>query len=208
MKAFTKETQADITPQKALDRLLEGNKRFVSGNLEKQDYLDQVKDTATGQFPFAAVLSCIDSRVPVEVVFDHGIGHLFSARVAGNIVDEDMLGSIEYSCKVAGSKLVLVLGHTACGAVKGACDDVQLGNITALLSKIKPAVKATKTGDGEARDSSNITFVNDVVKNNVVMTIQNIRKESPVLKDMEEDGSIIIKGAVYDIATGKVNVVH
>ena len=191
MKAQTKETQASLTPDKALEILKEGNKRFTKNSKADRDLLEQVKDTQGGQYPFAVILSCIDSRVPAEIVFDQGIGDVFSARVAGNIVDEDIIGSIEYGCKVAGSKLVLVLGHTSCGAVKGACDNVELGNITSLVSKIKPAVAAVKEPTDESlRNSSNIEFVNEVSKTNVHHTLDNLRKQSPLLSEMENDGSI------------------
>lgn len=206
MKAQTKETQSSYTPQSAISALKEGNQRFLNTSQADRDLLDQVNDTATGQYPFAVVLSCIDSRVPVELVFDQGIGDIFSARVAGNIVNEDLLGSIEYGCKVAGSKAVVVLGHTGCGAVKGACDDVQLGNITALLSKIRPAVHAvTSPSDDSERTSANSTFVNDVVYKNVHMTIDEMKKQSPLLSEMESAGEITIVGAVYDVGSGKVD---
>lgn len=205
MKAQTKETQASLTPDKALEILKEGNKRFTKNSKADRDLLEQVKDTQGGQYPFAVILSCIDSRVPAEIVFDQGIGDVFSARVAGNIVDEDIIGSIEYGCKVAGSKLVLVLGHTSCGAVKGACDNVELGNITSLVSKIKPAVAAVKEPTDESlRNSSNIEFVNEVSKTNVHHTLDNLRKQSPLLSEMENDGSIKIVGAMYDVSTGNV----
>lgn len=206
MKAQTKETQNTYTPQSALAALKEGNQRFLNTKQANRDLLGQVKDTAGGQYPFAVVLSCIDSRVPVELVFDQGIGDIFSARVAGNIVNEDLLGSIEYGCKVAGSKAVIVLGHTGCGAVKGACDDVQLGNITPLLAKIKPAVKAvTSPKEANERTSANKTFVHDVVYKNVHMTMDEMKKQSPLLKEMEEAGEITIVGAVYDVASGAVD---
>ncbi|UAB81989.1 carbonic anhydrase [Marixanthomonas sp. SCSIO 43207] len=205
MKAQTKETQASLTPDKALEILKEGNKRFTKNSKADRNLLEQVKDTQGGQYPFAVILSCIDSRVPAEIVFDQGIGDVFSARVAGNIVDEDIIGSIEYGCKVAGSKLVLVLGHTSCGAVKGACDNVELGNITSLVSKIKPAVAAVKEPTDESlRNSSNIEFVNEVSKTNVHHTLDNLRKQSPLLSEMENDGSIKIVGAMYDVSTGNV----
>jgi len=209
MKAHTKETQDSFTPQKAVAALKEGNQRFVATNQAERNLLDQVNDTSGGQYPFAVVLSCIDSRVPVELVFDQGIGDIFSARVAGNIVNEDILGSIEYGCKVAGSKAVVVLGHTACGAVKGACDDVQLGNITPLLAKIKPAVQAVQEpGDKAQRNGANSTFVNNVVHKNVHLTIEEMRQKSPVLKEMEDAKEIVIVGAVYDVATGKVDFLN
>lgn len=205
MKALTKETQAAITPQKAVELLKEGNQRFVNNKKAGRDLLEQVSDTKSGQFPFATILSCIDSRVSSELIFDQGIGDIFSARVAGNFVNEDILGSMEFACKLAGTKLVLVLGHTACGAVKGACDDAKLGNLTALISKIKPAVEAvTEPADASLRNSKNIDFVNEVAVKNVQMTIDNIRKESEVLRDMEDNGEILILGGMYDINDGKV----
>ncbi len=205
MKAHTKETQGAMTPQSALQALKDGNQRFLNTSPVNRDLLEQVKDTQSGQYPFAVVLSCIDSRVPAEIVFDQGIGDIFSARVAGNIVNEDLLGSIEYGCKVAGSKLVVVLGHTGCGAVKGACDDVMLGNITPLLAKIRPSVAAvTEPSDPSQRTSANKTFVNDVVHKNVELTIGNIHSHSAVLKEMEDNGEIQIVGAVYNVADGSV----
>ncbi|WP_298314520.1 carbonic anhydrase family protein [uncultured Aquimarina sp.] len=205
MKAHTKETQAAITPQIALQLLKEGNQRFQKKHMADRDLLDQVKDTKSGQFPFATILSCIDSRVSSELIFDQGIGDIFSARVAGNFVNEDILGSMEFACKLAGTKLVLVLGHTACGAVKGACDDAKLGNLTALLSKIKPAVAAvSEPSDESLRNSKNIEFVNEVAVKNVHMTIDNIRKESSVLKEMEDNKEILIIGGMYDINDGSV----
>jgi len=205
MKALTKETQAAITPKKAVELLKEGNGRFVQNKKAGRDLLDQVNDTKGGQFPFATILSCIDSRVSSELIFDQGIGDIFSARVAGNFVNEDILGSMEFACKLAGTKLVLVLGHTACGAVKGACDDAKLGNLTALLSKIKPAVAAvTEPADPSERTSKNIDFVNEVAVKNVNMTIDNIRNQSEVLKEMEANGEIIIMGGMYNINDGSV----
>lgn len=205
MKAHTKETQATISPENAVQLLKEGNNRFVDNKEVSRNLLDQVKDTSTGQFPFATILSCIDSRVSSELIFDQGIGDIFSARVAGNFVNEDILGSMEFACKLAGTKVVVVLGHTACGAVKGACDDAKLGNLTALISKIKPAVKAVKEPtDTSLRNSSNIDFVNTVAEKNVHMTIDNIRTQSPVLKEMEDGGAIKIVGAMYDIKDGSV----
>lgn len=205
MKAQTKETQAAITPNGAIDLLKEGNKRFVTNSKADRDLLEQVSDTASGQYPFATILSCIDSRVSAELIFDQGVGDIFSTRVAGNIVNEDLLGSIEFACKLAGTKIVVVLGHTACGAVKGACDDAKMGNLTILLDKIKPAVKAvTEPSDPNMRNSKNIDFVNEVVLKNVHMTVDNTRSMSPVLKEMEDNGEIKIVGAMYDIKNGKV----
>jgi carbonic anhydrase len=206
MKAHTQETQAAISPNSAIELLKEGNQRFVASNMASRDLLDQVNDTSTGQYPFATVLSCIDSRVSAELIFDQGVGDIFSARVAGNIVNEDLLGSIEFACKLAGTKVLVILGHTACGAVKGACDDAKLGNLTILLDKIKPAVDAvSEPADASLRNSKNIDFVNEVAVKNVHMTIENTRNMSPVLKEMEDNGEIKIVGAMYDINTGKVS---
>ncbi|MGB3774487.1 MAG: carbonic anhydrase family protein [Leeuwenhoekiella sp.] len=199
-----KAKQDSLTPDDVLKDLTEGNKRFVDGAMHKRDYAAQIKGTTGGQWPEAVILGCIDSRVPVEHIFDQGIGDLFVARVAGNFENKDILGSLEYSCKVAGSKLVMVLGHESCGAVKAACDDVKLGNITHLLENIKPAVKITKT-DGE-RSSSNADFVAGVVENNVKLTLDRIRKGSPILEEMERNGEIKIVGGVYSISSGKVNL--
>ena len=206
MKAYTKEAQAKMTPELSIEALKAGNARFLNKKQVNRNLLEQVEDTSTGQFPFATVLSCIDSRVSSELIFDQGIGDLFSIRIAGNFVNEDILGSMEFACKLAGTKVVVVLGHTACGAVKGACDDVQLANITTLLSKIRPAVHAvTEPKDAAERTSANSTFVNDVVTKNVQLTIEKMREDSPLLKEMETSGDIDIVGAVYDISNGKVN---
>lgn len=205
MKAHTKQTQAEMTPAKSVQALKEGNKRFQENMMANRNLMEQAVDTTTGQYPFATVLSCIDSRVSAELIFDQGIGDIFSARVAGNIVNEDILGSIEFACKLAGTKLVLVLGHTSCGAVKGACDHAELGNLTALVNKIQPAVKAiTEPAAAEERTSKNIDFVNNVAEKNVQLTIEQMRKDSPVLAEMEKDGEIIIMGGMYDISNGKV----
>ncbi len=205
MNAHTKDTQDKMTPQLAKNTLVEGNTRFVQGQQAGRDLMNQVKQTSTGQYPFATVLSCIDSRVSSELIFDQGIGDIFSVRIAGNFVNEDILGSMEFACKLAGTKLVVVLGHTACGAVKGACDHARLGNLTALINKIEPAVEAvTEPTDESQRNSSNIDFVNKVAKKNVYMTIDNIRESSQVLKEMEDAGEIEIVGGMYDIKTGEV----
>ena len=205
MKAHTKETQAIITPQKAIDLLKEGNQRFQQRSMAERNLIEQVNDTTNGQFPFATILSCIDSRVSSELIFDQGIGDIFSVRIAGNFVNEDILGSMEFACKLAGTKLVLVLGHTSCGAVKGACDHARLGNLTALINKIEPAVEAVKEpSDEQLRNSKNIDFVNSVAEKNVQLTIENIRKESPVLKEMEDNNEIMIVGGMYDISNGSV----
>ncbi|MGH1383650.1 carbonic anhydrase family protein [Kordia sp.] len=205
MKAHTKETQAVMTPDSSIQALKDGNERFMGNTQVSRDLLDQVSDTSTGQYPFATVLSCIDSRVSSELIFDQGIGDIFSVRIAGNFVNEDILGSMEFACKLAGTKVIVVLGHTACGAVKGACDHARLGNLTALINKIEPAVEAvTEPTDESLRNSKNIDFVNNVAVKNVEMTIANIRKQSPVLAEQESNGEIKIVGGMYDINNGKV----
>ena len=202
----TSQSQAAMTSVAALEMLKDGNARFVARRMNDRDLIDQVEQTATGQYPFATILSCIDSRVSAELVFDQGVGDIFSARVAGNIVNEDLLGSMEFACKLAGTRIIVVLGHTSCGAVKGACDGAQMGNLTALLSKINPAVQAvSEPSDPAQRTSKNLDFVNEVAKTNVAMTIENIRKDSKVPKDMEDAGEIAIVGATYDISTGEVH---
>jgi len=202
----TQETQAVMTPDAAVALLKEGNERFVEKKMTSRDLITQVKQTTSGQYPFATVLSCIDSRVSAELVFDQGVGDIFSARVAGNIVNEDILGSMEFACKLAGTKLIVVLGHTSCGAVKGACDDAKMGNLTTLLHKIKPAVRAVnEPSDDSQRNSKNLDFVNAVANKNIHLTIEDIRSLSPVLKDMEDNGEIAIVGAMYDIADGSVH---
>ena len=206
MNAQTKASQDAITPAKALELLKEGNQRFTAKQQVERDLNLQVEQTSTGQFPFATVLSCIDSRVPAELVFDQGIGDIFSVRIAGNFVNSDILGSMEFASKLAGTKLILVLGHTACGAVKGACDHAELGNLTGMLDNIAPAVDAIVEPTAAAeRTSANIDFVNAVGTKNVELTIDRIRKESPVLAEMEQAGEIQIVGGMYDITTGKVN---
>ncbi len=206
MNAQTKATQDAISPAKALELLKDGNQRFIAKQQVERDLNLQVEQTSTGQYPFATVLSCIDSRVPAELVFDQGIGDIFSVRIAGNFVNSDILGSMEFASKLAGTKLVLVLGHTACGAVKGACDHAELGNLTGMLDKIAPAVEAvTEPANAADRTSANIDFVNAVGTKNVALTIEKIRQDSPVLAEMEQAGEIQIVGGMYDIATGKVN---
>jgi carbonic anhydrase len=205
MKAHTRETQLTMTPQKSLQFLKEGNIRFQNNLKANRNLLEQVNDTSDGQFPFATILSCIDSRVSAELVFDQGLGDIFSIRIAGNFVNEDILGSMEFASKLAGTKLMVVLGHTSCGAVKGACDDAKLGNLTAMLDKIKPAVEAvSEPKDKDLRNSKNLEFVDQVVEKNVMLTIENIRKQSPILKEMEDNNEIDIVGAMYDINTGAV----
>ena len=203
MRTHTKESQNTMTPEKALVFLKEGNARFQNNLKANRNLLQQVNDTSDGQFPFAVILSCIDSRVSAELVFDQGLGDIFSVRIAGNFVNEDILGSMEFACKIAGSKLIVVLGHTSCGAIKGACDDAKLGNLTALISKIKPAVAAVKEPT-ENRTSKNLTFVDKVASTNVEMTIENIKKQSPVLKEMLDNKEIGIVGGMYNVDSGEV----
>lgn len=205
MKAHTKETQSTMTPEKALQFLKEGNERFQNNLKANRNLLQQVNETKDGQFPFATILSCIDSRVSAELVFDQGLGDIFSIRIAGNFVNQDILGSMEFACKLAGTKLVVVLGHTSCGAVKGACDHARLGNLTSLINKIEPAVYATKEPkDEELRNSENSEFVDAVAIKNVEMALENIRNQSVILKEMEQKGEIAIVGAMYDLSDGKV----
>ncbi len=203
MKTLTKEMQAAITPPMALDLLKEGNKRFVSNLKVNRNLLQQANETSDGQHPFAVILSCIDSRTSAELIFDQGLGDIFSVRIAGNIINEDILGSMEFACKVAGSKIIVVLGHTKCGAVKGACDHVEMGNLTALLTKIRPAVD-DETTTKENRTSSNSTFVENVSTINVKRTVRSIMERSPILKEMIEGGQIGIVGGTHDITTGEV----
>jgi carbonic anhydrase len=205
-QAITQNVQSSLSPNDVLNDLLEGNQRFINNKTEAVDNAELISQTTSGQFPKAVVLSCIDSRVPVETVLDQAIGDVFVARVAGNFENTDILGSLEYSCKVAGSKLVLVMGHEACGAVKAACDGVELGNITHLLSNILPAVKKSSDEVDGDLDSSNSVFVAKTVENNVALTIDRIREKSPILKEMEDAGDIKIVGAVYSLQTGKVEM--
>ena len=203
MKAHNKETQAQMTPRKALEFLKEGNNRFVSNLKAHRNLLEQVNETRDGQWPFATVLSCIDSRTSAELIFDQGLGDIFSVRIAGNIVNTDILGSMEFACKVAGSKLIVVLGHSKCGAVKGACDYVEMGNLTELLSKIQPAVYQEKATTKD-RSSKNSDFVENVAEINVKRNVKNIIERSFVLEQMLEEGQIGIVGAMHDIESGKV----
>ena len=203
MKTLTKAMQAAITPAMALDLLKEGNKRFVNNLKVNRNLLQQANETSDGQHPFAIILSCIDSRTSVELIFDQGLGDVFSVRIAGNIVNEDILGSMEFACKVAGSKIIMVLGHTNCGAVKGACDHVEMGNLTALLSKLQPAVYDEKTETGN-RNSGNDDFVEKVSAINVKRTVHAILERSAILKELLENGSIGIIGGSHDISTGAV----
>jgi len=203
MRVHTQETQASLTPQKALQILKEGNNRFINNLKANRNLLEQAGYTADGQFPFAVILSCIDSRTSAELIFDQGLGDVFSVRIAGNIINEDILGSMEFACKVAGSKVIVVLGHTKCGAIKGACDHIEMGNLTALLSKIQPAIYDEKT-ETENRSSKNAEFVEKVATINVKRTVEGIMQRSPILKEMIEKGEIGIVGGIHDIATGEV----
>ena len=203
MKTLTKEMQSAITPLVALEILKDGNKRFVSNLKINRNLLQQANETSDGQHPFAVILSCIDSRTSAELIFDQGLGDVFSVRIAGNIVNEDILGSMEFGCKVAGAKIIVVLGHTKCGAVKGACDNVALGNLTGLIAKIKPAVDQESV-TAENRNSSNGVFVENVAELNVSLSVKNILLKSPIIADMVKNGDIGIVGGIHDIATGKV----
>lgn len=205
---LTKSEQDLLTPEKVLQEFIDGNKRFESGNVTQRLHSDEIRKIATGgQFPKAMVLSCLDSRVPVEDVFDQGIGDVFVGRVAGNFVNTDLLGSMEFACKVAGAKLIIVMGHQHCGAVKGAIDDVHLGNITAMLANIKPAVAMSQNFEGE-KSSKNEAFVKTVNKNNIRNTISQIRTHSEILKEMEDKNQIKIVGAYYSLLTGKIEFVQ
>lgn len=203
MKTLNKEMQEAISPVMAIEILKEGNKRFANNLKANRNLLQQANETSDGQHPFAVILSCIDSRTSAELIFDQGLGDVFSVRVAGNIVNEDILGSMEFGCKVAGSKIIVVLGHTKCGAIKGACDHVEMGNLTALLSKIQPAVYDEKT-ETENRTSSNSDFVEKVSTINVKRTVNAIMERSPILKEMIEKGEIGIVGGTHDITSGLV----
>ena len=203
MKTLTKELQDAITPTKALELLRDGNKRFVSNLKVNRNLLQQANETSDGQHPFAVILSCIDSRTSAELIFDQGLGDVFSVRIAGNILNEDILGSMEFGCKVAGSKIIVVLGHSKCGAVKGACDHVEMGNLTALLTKIRPAVDDENTVK-ENRNSSNSEFVEKVSAINIKRTVKAIIERSPILKEMIESGQLGIVGGNHDITTGEV----
>jgi carbonic anhydrase len=199
----SKESQAAMTPQQALAELRAGNARFVSGQPLKRDLPAEAKATASGQYPMAVVLSCLDSRQPTEMIFDQGIGNLFVARVAGNVLDDDILGSMEFGCKASGAKLIVVVGHSNCGAIKGSVDNVELGNLTGLLTKIKPAIDAVPA-DVQPRTTKNDTFVNDVAAANVKLVLQQIRERSPILREMLDHGQIEMVGGMYDLATGEV----
>lgn len=203
MIVYTKETRDSLTPEHALEILKEGNERFVNNIKAHRNLLQQVNETSAGQFPFATILSCIDSRTSAELIFDQGLGDIFSIRIAGNILNEDILGSMEFACKLAGSKLIVILGHSKCGAIEGACNNVVLGNVTALLNKIKPAIHL-ETETKTERNGNNRTFVRNVTEKNVLITVKKIKELSIILKDMEKSGQIKIIGGLHDIETGHV----
>ena len=200
---LTAETQAALTPMGVIELLKEGNQRFINGEALERDFMNQVRQTSGGQYPMAAVLGCIDSRVPHEIVFDKGVGDIFSARIAGNFVNTDILGSLEFATAVAGSKVIVVLGHTECGAVKGACDNVELGNLTSTLANIAPAVYAVDDVEGP-RTSANSDYVQAVAHQNVDMTVQNMVDRSPVIRGLVASGDLIVVGAMHNVSTGEV----
>jgi carbonic anhydrase len=204
--ALSKEQRDRLTPGEVIEELKKGNERFRTGQMIGRDYRDQQRTTAAGQFPAVAALGCVDSRAPAEIIFDAGIGDMFNARIAGNVVNDDLLGSLEFACAVAGAKVVLLFGHTACGAIKGAIDDVEMGNLTGLLARIKPAISAT-TFEGD-NSSKNPAYVDAVARTNVRLGLETIRRRSPILEDLEKKGAIQIVGAMYDLATGVVEFRH
>jgi carbonic anhydrase len=203
MRTYTKEIQEGLTPELAIEILKQGNERFVNNIKAHRNLLQQVNETSTGQFPFAAILSCIDSRTSAELIFDQGLGDILSIRIAGNILNEDILGSMEFACKLAGSKLIVVLGHTKCGAIEGACNNIVLGHITKLLSKIQPAIDQETETTAE-RNGTNRSFLLNVTKNNVFITLAKIKEQSSILHEMEQSGEIKIVGGLHDIDTGQV----
>lgn len=202
MRTATKETQSKMTPEEVLKNLEDGNHRFLNNIKVERNLMQQVNETKDGQFPSAVILSCIDSRVPSEMIFDQGIGDIFNIRIAGNFINEDILGSMEFACKAAGSKLIVVLGHSSCGAVKGACDQVELGNLTGLLNKINPAIEAVEETDD--RSSANKEFVQKVADKNVEIAMDQIKMKSPVLKEMLDNNEIGMIGGMYFVENGKV----
>ena len=203
MRTHTKDTQSSITPAIALQYLTEGNQRFQMNLKTNRNLLEQVNETRGGQFPFATILSCIDSRVSAELVFDQGLGDIFSIRIAGNFINEDILGSMEFACKIAGSKLIVVLGHTGCGAVKGVCDNVRMGNLTTVMMKLRGALDETDD-ETEDRSSNNAQFVDKVAQTNVKLTMEGIPERSTILRDLLSEGAIGLVGGMYDVKTGKV----
>jgi carbonic anhydrase len=203
MRTHTKDTQSTTSPEEALQFLREGNYRFVNNLKTNRNLLQQVNETRDGQFPIAAILTCIDSRTSAELIFDQGLGDIFSIRIAGNIINDDILGSMEFACKIAGSKLVVVLGHTKCGAIKGACDHLQMGNLSTLLNKIQPSVYYERTVTGN-RTSENEEFVGKVARIQVKRSVETIIQQSLILREMVEKGEIGLIGALYDVETGLV----
>ncbi|KTD68375.1 carbonic anhydrase [Legionella steelei] len=203
MKTISKKDQHNITPDQALDLLRNGNQRFIQNLRFNRNLLQQVNETADGQYPFATILSCIDSRTPAELIFDQGLGDIFSIRIAGNIVNDDIIGSLEFACKAAGSKLIVVLGHTNCGAIKGACDEAQLGYLTQLLEKIKPAINLEKSFK-DNRNGNNLAYVNEVAKINIKNSIQIILNKSSIIKELKNQETIKIIGGLYDVSSGEV----
>ncbi len=197
----SEEEQKATTPKKALERLKAGSQRFLEGKAEERNILQEVKNTGGGQNPYAFILGCIDSRTPAETIFDEGIGDIFHGRVAGNVINEDLLGSMEFSCALAGTPLIVVMGHTSCGAVKGACNDVEMGNLTPLLHKIRPSIDKVAA----ELDRNDPSFPDKVAEENVKRTMDRIREESPTLQELEEKGSIGIEGCLYDVRTGKID---
>ncbi len=202
--ALTKAERDRMTPQQVIDDLKKGNERFRAGTAISRDYREQQRSSAAGQYPAVVTFGCIDSRAPAEVLFDAGIGDMFSARIAGNVVNDDLLGSLEFACAVAGAKAIVLFGHTACGAIKGAIDDVEMGNLTGLLARVKPAISAT-TFSGE-KSSKNAAYVDAVARTNVLLGVEGIRRRSPILADLEKKGAIEIVGGMYDLATGTVEL--
>lgn len=203
MHTHSKQTQSSVTPDLALEILKDGNERFVKNLKANRNLLQQVNETSKGQFPFATILSCIDSRTSAELIFDQGLGDIFSIRIAGNILNEDILGSMEFATKVMGTKIIVVLGHTKCGAIVGACNHIEMGNLTTLLNKIQPAIYTEKE-TVENRNGSNEAFVKNVTESNVFLTIDRIKRESPIIAQLEEQGAIKIIGGLYDVENGRV----
>jgi carbonic anhydrase len=207
-RVLTRDDQAAITPAEALQRLMEGNHRFVTGHSIRRDLPREAQASAEGQYPFAAIVSCVDSRVSPELLFDQGLGDIFSARVAGNIVNDDILGSLEFATRVSGAKLILVVGHSACGAVKGAIGNVELGHLTGLLGKIDPAVQAVKRTRGAGADEKNSEFVDEVARENVRQMVQLLRDQSPILRELVESGALKVAGGFQDLSSGRVLILE
>jgi len=207
MRKQTKQTHEELTPETALEYLKEGNERFINSIKAHRNLLEQVNETSSEQFPFATILSCIDSRTSAELIFDQGLGDIFSIRIAGNILNEDILGSMEFACKIAGSKLIVILGHTNCGAIIGACDNISIGHFTSLLNKIRPAIDMESKTIND-RTGKNLEFVNNVTLNNVKLIVDEIRNRSDILLEMENEKKIKIIGGLYDVETGKVSFLN